>query len=221
MSRYGDSFTEAERNYFLHKYAPFDYMCDTEKQAQEICAKYIINGHSTADFELEKYLIHKRESMACYVIANFASRFDDWYHLLATAINSLARKSIVKRLCHAYYEVHGKLIEICPTGDDIMFTIFSCGFYDAYCAIEGNANLSIPFRDVIMAAQDNKVVVSMLKGWDMKDTKICRNLIYALLSNDVETVLDLLERGIRVDMWNNMAMNICLHKFLLEFPRNI
>jgi len=199
-----------ESSWYPHKYNAFDQHCQTMDDTFLCIDKYILTGISSADFELEKYIIFCRLHPFMYILAKYPDQIKDWVHLLATCIINNNSPEYMIRIIQTYSYRNMKLFPVKPEANELCWLCFQTHNAQALTTLLLYGDW---LKDEWLEQLENKNYMQMLQYVAPKtqdDPSNPRNLVYALMRSDAELALQLINDGIQVDVWNNFAMKIVI-----------
>jgi hypothetical protein len=184
------------KQYYEHKYTPFDHLCNNFEDVSDCIQMYISKGLSTPDFEAEKYIIFSQYKCLEYVLRKY--KINNWLHLVATCIFNKCHPTMLKCVLDYHIIKTGNPLEIDPLKDDIMWLCVSTG--SLHSAVIMNSVCDIKNIDLACSSEMH---------WNYLDPTNPRNLVYAIKYKRVNDAIQLIENGCQVDVWNNLPMAIC------------
>lgn len=214
ITSYHKSLTPEQLAYYSFKgHILFDKECETIEDVFSCIHMTIVKEFTTADFELEKYLWFKKDIFVFYICKYFGDRLHDWKHIIVSAIYNHSDKDVLFMLLLTYEKNHGKPLEVDPSKDDILYSVFLSHNFTALQQLIVYSKIDAKWTS-IMTHTNKKMdeVRDCYLAWDIRDATNPRNLFYAIFKEDIETAIFLLDNGARADVWNNQLMNRVLSK---------
>ena len=201
-----------ESSWYPHKYIGFDKDCNNLDETFECIDKYILCDKSTVDFELEKYIIFNRWEPFLYILSNYNDRVQDYVHLIATCIVNTNSSEFIIKLMQCYTRRTLLLFPVKPGSNELCWLCFQTrNCYALTVLLMYGDWLKDDWLEELQQMDYMKMLMFVAPSLkDQEDINNPRNLIYAMMRNDVDLALQLVNYGIQVDVWNNFAMKIVI-----------
>ena len=203
----------SEKLWYPHKNLTFDIECKTPQEVYDCIDMYITKGMTTADEQLEKYIVFQKYEYFKYILDRYANHIKDWVHILVTAVMLQCHVFFFTATLQAYIEVHGCLMPIDPSKDEVLWICLDTHYLDALLVITEYTSLDTKWLDYFgKPGLTMEEIKEEYQRFDKLNPNNPRNLVYALRSHDVPLAIELLEGGACVDVWNNFPMRLCLER---------
>lgn len=196
--------------YYPHKYVHFDHLCQTIDDRLDCIDKYIQEGTSTPDFELEKYIIADDTTCMHYILNKYP--ISNWEHIIITAIVCKSSPTILIHMFSAYSVRTGKEYKQMKWFDEILYVSIT-SHVEMFCLICQLCEMEDEWTERLKehtTEQEIHTIVENMFTWDICDSTNPRNLLYALKKGDIDTALFLIENGVQVDIWNNYCTKLII-----------
>jgi len=204
------SYTELSTFYYPHKYTHFDHLCETIDDRLDCIDKYIQDGLSTPDFELEKYNIAGDSICVHYILNKYD--ISDWEHAIITAIVCKASVTTIIHMFSAYEVRSGNHPTKLKWFDEILYVSITSNI-EMFCMICQMCSIEEKWVSALKDCQTDKEIVNIVNSmftWDIRDSTNKRNLLYALKKEDTHSALFLIDNGVQVDLWNNYCTKLII-----------
>lgn len=208
-----------ENSYYSHKYKHFDRNCKTEKERFSIIDEYISSGYSTVDFEVQKYIVLNKINCIHYILEKYCPH--DFIHLIVTSIISDPEINLLKVMLYYYIRWNNKLFVANPEIDDVLWICLDTRNISAFLYICEHGNILEKYSEILNKNEDMIDTIKRFKKFDTTNPVNPRNLVYALRDLNIDLALQLIQKGIEIDIWNNYPIRLCVYDSELKKHNNL
>jgi hypothetical protein len=191
-------------DYYPHRYTNFDQLCSTNEERAETIKYYLSQSLTTVDQEIEKYLLYDNEQMVIMLLNEYTDQIQDWVHVAVTAIFNQSSSLLMIAIDECHKRRFGCSVSLDPTKNEILWV----------CKMKQQMQPLFVFVD----EHNTKIVEDLVATtavfqtfWDYLSPENPRNLYYAIKFGNVDIALELLRKGCKADVWNNMPIRMCLN----------